>query len=127
LKDLFLSHQGLLLACPEYNSSMSGVLKNALDWVSRSSGKEEKSLSAYTDKVAAIMSASPGTLGGLRGLVHVRSILGNIKVLVIPDQIAVSKADQAFNADGSMKDAKLEAAVHSVAIKLVQTLGKLNA
>ena len=74
LKDLMLSHQGFLISAPEYNSSISGVLKNTIDWVSRPSEGEEP-LACFKGKVAGIMSTSPGGLGGLRGLVHVRAIL----------------------------------------------------
>src|SRR6185436_5043264 len=113
LKQLFLQHQGLLISSPEYNSSISGVLKNAIDWVSRPE-PGEASLACFTDKVAGLVSASIGALGGLRGLVHLRAILGNIKVLVLPDQVAVSKAQDAFNPDGTLKDAKQAAAVQKV-------------
>ncbi len=103
LKELFLEHQGLMLSCPEYNSSISAVLKNTIDWVSRPR-EGEKTLECFDGKICVLMSASPGNLGGLRGLVTVRSILGNIKVIVLPDQIAVSKANEAFNDDGTLKD-----------------------
>jgi chromate reductase, NAD(P)H dehydrogenase (quinone) len=125
LKELFLAHQGLLISSPEYNSSISGVLKNAIDWVSRPA-PGEGSLACFDRKVAALMSASPGALGGLRGLVHLRAILGNIKVLVIPEQIAVSKAMEAFNADGSLKDARQQSAVESLGTKLAGLLAKLK-
>jgi chromate reductase len=105
LKELFLAHHGLLISAPEYNSSITAALKNTIDWVSRPV-QGEPPLAGYLDKVAAIMSASPGALGGLRGLVHVRAILGNIHVLVLPDQVAVSRAVEAFAADGSLKDLK---------------------
>ena len=91
LKDLMLSHQGFLISSPEYNSSISAVLKNAIDWASRPVTGEAP-LACFTGKAAAIMSASPGALGGLRGLVHLRSILGNINVLVLLDQVAVMSA-----------------------------------
>jgi NAD(P)H-dependent FMN reductase len=126
LKQLFLEHQGLLISSPEYNSSISGVLKNAIDWVSRSA-PGEKPLACFVDKVAALMSASPGALGGLRGLVHVRAILGNIKVLVLPEQVAVSKAHEAFNPDGSLKDAKQQAAIQGLGATLTRTISKLRA
>ena len=86
LKAILLAHEGLLIASPEYNSSITPLLKNTIDWVSRA-GEGDKALAAYEGKVAAVMSASPGRLGGLRGLVHLRSILSNIGVLVIPDQV----------------------------------------
>jgi len=126
LKQLFLAHNGLLISAPEYNSGISGVLKNSFDWVSRSEG-DEKDLACYIGKVAALMSASPGALGGLRGLVQVRSILGNIKVLVLPEQIAVSKAHEAFQPDGSLKDAKKQTAVEKLGANLATTLAKLKA
>src|SRR5215470_8098336 len=72
LKDLFLAHHGLLISSAEYNSSISAVLKNTIDWVSRPAAGEEP-LGCFVNKYAGLMSASPGALGGLRGLVTVRS------------------------------------------------------
>ena len=103
LRDIVLAHEGLLIASPEYNSSITPLLKNTIDWVSRA-GEGTKTLAAYEGKVGAVMSASPGRLGGLRGLVHLRSILSNIGVLVIPDQVAVGEAHTAFDADGDLID-----------------------
>ena len=125
LKDLMLSHQGFLISAPEYNSSISGVLKNTIDWVSRPSAGEE-SLACFKGKVAGIMSASPGGLGGLRGLVHVRAILENISVLVIPDQIAVGKAHEVFNADGTLKDKKQEDQVKRIGSSVAKLLLKIS-
>ena len=103
LKEIFGSHHGLLIASPEYNSSIAPLLKNTIDWVSRSA-EGEAPLAAYQGKVAGIMAASPGGLGGLRGLVHLRSILQNIGVMVVPKQMAIAKAFEAFAEDGSLKD-----------------------
>ena len=124
-KDLLISHQGLLIASPEYNSSLTAVLKNAIDWASRPAPNEAP-LAAFAGKVATIMSASPGALGGLRGLVHLRSILGNIKVLVLPDQIAVSKAYEAFNPDGTLVDPKQQESIEKLGDGLTKILLKLN-
>ncbi len=126
LKDLMLSHQGFLISSPEYNSSISGVLKNTIDWVSRPSAGEEP-LACFNGKVAGIVSASPGGLGGLRGLVHVRAILENINVLVIPEQIAIAKAHEAFNADGTLKDKKQEEQVKRIGARVAKLLIKLTA
>lgn len=125
LKDLFLLHHGLLISCPEYNSSITAALKNAIDWVSRPSPGEAP-LQCFDAKVAGLMSASPGALGGLRGLVHVRAILGNIKVLVIPEQVAVAKAHEAFNADGTLKDAKQRESVENIGRRLAEVTAKLH-
>ena len=127
LKDLFLKHDGLILASPEYNSSITGALKNAIDWVSRAESDDEPSLSAYVGKSAILCAASPGALGGLRGLVHVRAILGNIGVTVLPDQVAVSKAYEAFAADGSLGNEKQQTAVKGLGAKLARHLGKVLA
>jgi NAD(P)H-dependent FMN reductase len=125
-KELMIAHDGLLIACPEYNSSITPVLKNAIDWASRP-GENAPPLAAFTDKVAAIMSASPGALGGLRGLVHVRSILGSIKVIVLPDQIAVPKAYEAFNGDGSLVDPKQQESVKNLGANIANVIAKLKA
>ena len=125
LKDLMLSHHGFLISAPEYNSSISGVLKNTIDWTSRPS-EDEEPLACFKGKVAGIMSASPGGLGGLRGLVHVRAILENISVLVIPEQVAVSKAHEVFNADGTLKDKKQEDQVKKIGSNVAKLLLKLS-
>ena len=83
-----LQHQGLLIAAPEYNSSITAVLKNAIDWASRPVPGEPP-LACFVDKVA-ILIAPRRALGGC-SLVHVRAILGNIQVLVLPDQQAIPR------------------------------------
>lgn len=125
LKDLMRNSDGFLIASPEYNSSLTAVLKNAIDWASRPL-EGEPPLACFTDKVAAIMSASPGALGGLRGLVHLRSILGNIRVLVIPDQIAIVKAYEAFNWDNSLKDPQQQKTVEELGAKVARIVAKLK-
>jgi chromate reductase, NAD(P)H dehydrogenase (quinone) len=125
LFNLMKEHQGLVLACPEYNSSITPVLKNTIDWVSRPH-QGEPPLAAFTGKVAALLSASPGALGGLRGLVHVRSILGNLGVLVVPNQLAVSNAHTAFDQAGAILEPKVAQQLEGVVRQLVETTGKLN-
>ena len=123
LKTLFKEHDGFLISAPEYNSSITGALKNAIDWVSRPY-ENEPPLAGFKGKVAVLMSASPGALGGLRGLVHVRAILGNIGVIVLPDQIAVARANDAFNEDGSLKDVKQQQGIKDLGKTLAEFLKK---
>ena len=125
LKRLMLSHQGFLISAPEYNSSITGVLKNAIDWTSRQETGESP-LACFEGKIAVLMSASPSGFGGMRGLVHLRAILGNIGVLVLPGQIAVSKAHEAFDPSGALKDSKQDAAVKKLAADLAKILTQLN-
>ncbi len=125
LKNEMKSHDGFLIGCPEYNSSITSALKNVIDWASRPLPDEE-SLACFKGKVAVLMSTSPGALGGLRGLVHVRAILSNIHVLVLPDQKAIPNATKAFNGDGSLSDPKQQEAVMDLGAKLAQTVAKLR-
>ena len=127
LKDLFRKHDGLIISAPEYNSSITAALKNAIDWVSRTESDDEPPLIAYTGKSAILCAASPGALGGLRGLVHVKAILGNIGVTVLPNQVAVGKAYEAFATDGSLVDAKLAAKVKGLGAELARHLAKMLA
>jgi chromate reductase, NAD(P)H dehydrogenase (quinone) len=126
LKVMMKAHQGFLIACPEYNSSITSLLKNAIDLASRPE-TGEPSLVCFKDKVTVLMSASPGGLGGLRGLVHVRSILSNIGVLVLPDQKAIGTAYQAFDENGNLKDELQQAAIAQLGSRLATVAMKLNA
>jgi chromate reductase len=126
LKELFKQHDGLLISCPEYNSSIPGGFKNMIDWVSRKATPDEAGLICFTDKVVALMSASPGALGGLRGLVHVRAIFGNINSLVLPQQKCVSTADKAFDDQGKLQDPKQQTAVENLGKLLADFLKKLK-
>jgi len=124
LKELMMQCQGFLIASPEYNSSISGALKNAIDWASRQA-PDEGPLACYKGKVAGIMAASPGALGGLRGLVTVRSILENIGVIVVPDQVAVAQASAAFKEDGSLQDEKKQEAVLRIGTRVADVASRL--
>jgi chromate reductase, NAD(P)H dehydrogenase (quinone) len=126
LKALMIESDGFLIASPEYNSSITGVLKNAIDWASRAESDDEPPLAAYRGKVAALCGASPGALGGMRALVHVRAILGNIGVIVLPDQISISKAHEAFDESGRLKDERKGKQVAALASGLVDFVRKLK-
>jgi NAD(P)H-dependent FMN reductase len=126
MKTLLREADGFLIASPEYNSSISPVLKNVIDWVSRSEAGDEPSLVAYRGKVAALCSASPGALGGLRGLVHLRAILGNLGVFVLPEQVCVSSAHELFGADGKLTDERKATQLTQLAKRLVEVAGRLK-
>ena len=104
LKQLFVEHDGFFIASPEYNSSIPPLLKNTLDWISRPHEENEASLIAFHGKIAALGAVSPGGLGGLRGLVSLRMMLGNIGVTVVPSQVAVGSGFQAFDENEHLKD-----------------------
>jgi|APTNR8051073442_1049403.scaffolds.fasta_scaffold00013_110 chromate reductase len=125
LKALFREHHGLIIASPEYNSSITAALKNAVDWVSRAESKDDPSV--FAGKTAILCAASPGALGGLRGLVHLRAILGNMGVTVLPDQVAVGQAYQAFTPEGGLADAKMDHRVRQLGFTLTRHLAKLLA
>lgn len=124
LKDIFDAHDGLVIGSPEYNSSVSPLLKNTIDWVSRPM-EGRPALHAFTGKVAGLVSASGGPLGGLRGLVHVRSILGNIGVIVVPQQFAVGGAPGKIS-DGTVTAEDALKALKNVGSKVAELAGALG-
>ncbi|WP_281858122.1 NADPH-dependent FMN reductase [Litoreibacter halocynthiae] len=121
LKQLFVDHDGFFIASPEYNSSISPLLKNALDWISRPHTENEPPLWAYRGKVAALGAVAPGALGGLRGLVPLRMMLGNIGVTVVPSQVAVSKGLSAFDENGALVSAMHTEMLKTTVTQLVET------
>lgn len=126
LRAIFRDADATLISSPEYNSSITPLTKNTIDWISRAEGNHPP-LASFTGKTAALVSASPGALGGLRGLVHLRSILGNIGVLVLPQQLAISKAFDAFTPEGALKDAGQKNTLDQICQALVNTARKLRA
>jgi NAD(P)H-dependent FMN reductase len=120
-KAVLESHQGLLLASPEYNGSLSAVLKNAIDWATR--GEEN----AFAGKTAALLSASPGAMGGLRGLMQVRQILAGLNTMVLPEHFALGQAHTLFDDKNQLKDDKVAAKVKALAERLVIVCQKLAA
>ena len=125
-KKLMSAHDGFLIASPEYNGAFSPLLKNTIDWASRSESDDEPPLVAYRGKTAAIMATSPGGLGGMRGMVMLRMLLGNLGVMVLPDQQAVPNGFKVFNDDGSMNDGKLEKRIRTLGENFVGFTDKLK-
>lgn len=127
LKKTMRDSDGFLIASPEHNSSYSALLKNAIDWTSRSAGADDPGLSSYRGKYAALMATSPGALGGLRGLFALRELLQNINVTVIPGMQAVGQGMQAFDDNGDLKDEKTAGGIRNLVTSLIHTLQKMNA
>jgi NAD(P)H-dependent FMN reductase len=108
-KALLQEYQGIFIASPEYNSSVTPLLKNTIDWVTRVRAKGESGLEVFRTRVFAIGGASPGNYGAMRSLLQLRQILAvGTGALVIPQQIAVPRAGTAFEEDGSLKDETLQ-------------------
>jgi chromate reductase len=126
LRELFLAHQGLLIASPENNGSVTALLKNTIDWLSREL-EGRSGLEPFRGKVAAIMGASPGAFGAISSLASLRPILSKLTVLVIPDQVTLARADQAFKEDGSFIDERQLKSVAAVAKRLVETTTNMSA
>ena len=104
-KALLGEYQGVFIASPEYNSSVTPLLQNTLDWVTRVRGKGETGLEVYKSRVFAISGATPGYYGTMRSLLNLRQILEvGIGATVIPQQLALPRANDSFEADGSLKD-----------------------
>ena len=97
LKKMMIDSDAFIISSPEYNSSITAVLKNTIDWTSRPEESDPHFLAAFKGKFAALISASPGYFGGYRGLTHLRSLLQEIGVLVIPDHLSLSNAADAFD------------------------------
>ncbi|MBW8297661.1 NAD(P)H-dependent oxidoreductase [Sphingopyxis sp.] len=128
LKALFAAQDGLLFISPEYNGSITPLLKNAIDWASRPTGDEGLvALTAYRGKASAVMSASISPFGGLRGLMHLRQILSTIQTLVIPEQVLIPNAHTAFGDDGRLKEALPASLVEMTTARLVTVAQALAA
>ena len=98
LKQMIMAHHGVFIASPEYSASVTPLLKNAIDWVSRVRERGDPTYAAFKGRVFAIASASPGRAGGLRSLMALRQILElGCGAFVIPEQVAIPNADQAFD------------------------------
>jgi NAD(P)H-dependent FMN reductase len=121
LKRMLAAHHGVFIASPEYTASVTPLLKNAIDWVSRVRERGEDADAAFTDRVFAIASASHGATGGVQGLMALRQILElGCGALVIPEQLAVPRAYEAFDDMDNLKDENLAAALKKVARQLVE-------
>jgi NAD(P)H-dependent FMN reductase len=122
LAGLVRSHHGLLIASPENNASVSSLLKNTIDWLSRI-----KEVDVLGGQVAALAAASPGAFGGVRGLYHLRAMLNTLGCEVIATQLVLPRAHQAFDAEGRLADPRSREQLARLARRLMQTAAALAA
>lgn len=121
LKHMIMAHQGVFIASPDYSASVTPLLKNAIDWVSRVREKGDPLYAAFRNRVFAIASVSPEPSGGLHSLQALRQILEiGCGALVIPEQLAVPAADEAFDELGNIADTHLTNKFHAQLSRLIE-------
>jgi NAD(P)H-dependent FMN reductase len=121
LRERIAVADGLAIATPEYNHSIPGGLKNAVDWVSR--GKDQP----FRGRPVLLLSASPGAYGGVRALMTLRIVLGSVGAVVLPTSISVPHAEKAFDAAGLLIDARQRAQVEKGCTELLRFAAALRA
>jgi chromate reductase, NAD(P)H dehydrogenase (quinone) len=125
LKNRLIAADAILIASPEYNGSLSGALKNAIDWASRPR-PDEAQLACYKGKVCGLLAASPGAIGGLRGLRHVRQILTQLQMIVVPSEYALGVSHEAFDNDGQLKDERAATMAKGVGLAVIEMVQALK-
>jgi chromate reductase, NAD(P)H dehydrogenase (quinone) len=126
LQALLAGHDGLLISTPEYNGSMPALVKNTLDWISRPLADGRSGTTLFRGKPAGICSASPGPLGGIRSLIVLRDALGKLGLWVAPSQVAVGRADSAFDGEGRLIDERQRGSVMAVGAEVARLAGVLR-
>jgi NAD(P)H-dependent FMN reductase len=122
LKQLMMEHQGVFIASPEYNASMTPLLKNTIDWISRVRERGEPPLAAFRNRAFALGGASDGAYGALRSLMALRQVLElGCGALVLPEQITVFRAGEAFDEMDNLKEERAAASLKRVAQRLADT------
>lgn len=126
LKRVITEHDALLISTPEYNGSLPAVLKNTIDWLSRPGGDDDLD-PVWKERPTALLSASPGGLGGIRSLSHLRPVLLNLGAFIIPAQFALASAGEAFDESGRLKNEGAADKVRQVVAQLIKTVRGLDA
>jgi len=125
LRRLLIEHQGFLIASPEYNGSVTAVLKNALDWCSRPQNGQD-GLLPFRGKPVAIVAASISPYGGVRSLAHLRLILGKMGAAVLGDEMAIAGAAQAFTETGGLANPAAQSLAETVTKNLVRAVAQIS-
>jgi len=120
-KAALISHQGLLISSPEYNGSLTPLLKNAIDWATRPI-PGEKPMSCFKNKIVGLMSTSPGVFGGVVGLAQLRAILTRLGCVVVPEQYPVGESGKIFDEEGSLRDPKQRAIAEGIGARVVEVM-----
>lgn len=123
LRKLMMAANGLLIASPEYNASITPLLKNTIDWLSQSVDGASGAL-PFQNKICGLLGASPGGFGTIRALPHVSYILSNLGTFVLP-VVAVPRATELMNADGSVKNERAAQMLHKLGGDVARMIGKL--
>lgn len=130
LKRILHAHPAWIVCSPEYNGSYTGLLKNTIDWVSspvKSDPEWQRGTKPFEGKVVGLLSASPGTLGGVRGLAHLSTLLRNLQCWVAPKQFALGQAANAFDPDGRLSQDAARQAVQGVVDQVIHAARALHA
>ena len=126
LKRMMVINQGVFIASPEYNASITPLLKNTIDWISRVRERGEPPLAVFKDRVFALGGASDGAYGAMRSLMALRQVLElGCGALVIPDQIAVMRASEAFDEMDNLKEERAANALKRVLQRLTEMAREL--
>ena len=126
LKKLMSAHQGVFIASPEYNASITPLIKNTIDWISAVRERGDPPLAAYQNRVFALGGASPGRSGATHSLLALRQVLAvGCRALVIAEQVTVPNAEQAFDEMDELRDARAADELKAVVRKLVDTAERL--
>jgi chromate reductase, NAD(P)H dehydrogenase (quinone) len=119
LKRMMGAHHGVLIVTPEYNSSVPPLVKNSIDWVTRVQDPHETRGQVFRERAFAIAAASGGRLGGARALAALRLILAACHAMVVPNQLALSFAEEAYDDTDRLKHPADIEALKAVARQLI--------
>jgi len=121
LKQMMSVHEGVFIACPEYNASVTPLLKNTIDWVSRVRERGEAPLAVFKNRAFALGGASPNQFGGMRSIMAMRQVLEvGCGALVIPEYIAVPRANEAFDEKDDLADPRAAGALRNMLARLIE-------
>ena len=127
LKRLMMAHRGVFIASPEYNASVTPLLKNTLDWISRVREANETPLAAYRGRIFALGAASNGSLGGYRSLMALRQILElGCGATVVPEMISVREAASAFDDHDQLRDERAARQLRTVLSRLIEAARNIS-